>query len=53
MTRFTLLAVALLAGCNRYSYRQPQVEKCFKVIVTESPPYNGPPKVGFETGVKW
>ena len=53
MIRFILLALTLLAGCNRYSDRQPQVEKCFKVIVTESPPYNGSPSVGLETVVKW
>lgn len=53
MTRFILLAAVLLAGCNRYSYRQPHVEHTFKVILTELPPYNGPPNVGLETGVKW
>ena len=53
--RLLLLGICFLAGCRCcHRHREPlKVEHTFKVILDEKSPYNGPPDIKIEGGLKW
>jgi hypothetical protein len=53
--RWLICPLALIVGCRCcHKHKEPlKVEHTLKVILDEKSPYNGPPDIKIEGGLKW